>query len=111
MINKTIADEFRPSRTDPDPDSLHQWNALVEGHKSACKLFSLRASDTIKEWVKKRLQATLDFIIPTQRDGTRFHGELDLKDAKKEFKTRRRAEFTYDEISNQWDICSLFNND
>ncbi|KAG2063590.1 hypothetical protein BDR04DRAFT_1163525 [Suillus decipiens] len=122
MINKTITQDFRPSPSDLDPNSLHQWNTLVEGWKMARELFTSRASDTVKERVKKRLQAALNFIIPTQRDGMRFFvwyhskqgrfcGELNLEDAKKEFETRRRAEFAYDKISNQWDICSLFDKD
>ncbi|KAG1875686.1 hypothetical protein F4604DRAFT_1680587 [Suillus subluteus] len=76
----------------------------------------------VPAWVKKTLQAALDFIIPTQRDGMRFfvwdhskqgrfHREHDLEDAKKDLKTRCQAEFAYDKISNQWDICSLFDKD
>ncbi|KAG2126018.1 hypothetical protein DEU56DRAFT_758992 [Suillus clintonianus] len=41
----------------------------------------------------------------------RFHGELNLEDVKKEFKTRHHAKFVYDDVSNQWDICSLFDKD
>ncbi|KAG1853413.1 hypothetical protein F4604DRAFT_1933307 [Suillus subluteus] len=106
----------------PPPDSLHQWDALIEARKPKREEFLSRASDSIKERVKKRLQDAVNFIIPTRRDGTRFfmwyhskqgrfRGELDYEDAKKEFETRRREQFVYDKISNQWDICSLFDKD
>ncbi|KAG2030697.1 hypothetical protein BDR03DRAFT_1016847 [Suillus americanus] len=122
MINKTITEDFRPSPSNPHPDSLHQWDTLIEARKPKREEFLLRASDSIKERVKKRLQDAVNFIIPTRRDGTRFfmwyrskqgrfRGEFDYEDAKKEFETRRREQFIYDEISNQWDICSLFDKD
>ncbi|KAG1744237.1 hypothetical protein EDB19DRAFT_1906801 [Suillus lakei] len=122
MIHKTIADDSKPSPSNPDPDSLHQWNALVEAQKSKHELFSSHASNNIKEQLKKRLQDTLNFIIPTQQDGMRFfmwycskqgrfRGELNYEDAKKEFESRQWEECVYDEISNQWDICSLFDKD
>jgi hypothetical protein len=122
MINRTIADDFRPSPSNPNPDSLHQWNALIEARKHKREEFLSQASDSIKERVKKRLQDAVNLILPTRRDGTRFfmwyrskqgrfRGELDYEDAKKEFETRRQEQFVYDEISNQWDICSLFDKD
>lgn len=122
LVHKTTADEYQPSSSDVDPDSLHQWEALVEKRRSVRESFEAGASDGVKARVKARLQAALDFIIPTHRDGTRFfmwyrskrgrfRGELDLADAKKEFETRRRGEFVYDDVSNQWDICSLFDKD
>ncbi|KAG2124392.1 uncharacterized protein EDB93DRAFT_1110660, partial [Suillus bovinus] len=122
MVNQAMADDVKPSPSNPDPDSLHRWDALVEDRKAKLEEFLSRASNAIKERVKKRLQDAASFIIPTQRDGTRFfmwyrskqgrfRGELDYEDAKKEFASRRKGHFVYDEISNQWDICSLFDKD
>ncbi|KIK33813.1 hypothetical protein CY34DRAFT_18146 [Suillus luteus UH-Slu-Lm8-n1] len=114
--------DYQPLPSDKDPDSLHQWDDLVEKRKSVRESFEAGASDSAKARVKQRLEAALNFIIPTYRDGTRFfmwyrskqgrfHGELDLEDAKKEFETRHWGEFVYDDVSNQWDICSLFDKD
>ncbi|KAG1839809.1 hypothetical protein DFJ58DRAFT_733149 [Suillus subalutaceus] len=49
---------------------------------------------------------SIDSLLPLD-----FSIELDYEDAKKEFKTGQREQFIYDEISNQWDICSLFDKD
>jgi hypothetical protein len=72
LVHKTIADEYQPSSSDIDPNSLHQWEALVQKRRSVHESFEAEASDSVKVQVKARLQATLDFIIPTHQDGTWF---------------------------------------
>jgi hypothetical protein len=41
----------------------------------------------------------------------RVRGELVREDANKEFESRPKGHFAYDEVSNEWDICSLFDVD
>ncbi|KAG2357520.1 hypothetical protein BDR07DRAFT_1490605 [Suillus spraguei] len=122
IINKAISEEVISEPSDVNLDSLHRWNALVDTRKVKEREFFSGASETIKERVRKRLEDAVKFILPTRRDGTRFfvwyrsrkgrfRGEIDYEDAKKEFESRSRGNFVYDEVSNQWDICSLFEND
>jgi hypothetical protein len=119
IINKAISEEVISGPSDTDPDGLHRWNALSDARKLKRVEFFSTASESIKEHVQKRLEDAVKFILPTRRDGTRFftwyrsrkgrfRGEIDYEDAKKEFESRSQGQFVYDEVSNQWDICSLF---
>jgi hypothetical protein len=122
VINKAISQEVISGPSDTNPDSLHRWDALVNARELKEREFSSSASPSIKERVRKRLENAVKFILPTRRDGTRFfvwyqsrkgrfRGEIDYEDAMKEFESRSRGHFKYDEVSNQWDICSLFESD
>jgi hypothetical protein len=124
IIHKAISEEVvsSPSDTDINPDSLYRWNAITDARKLRREEFFSSASESIKERIRKRLDDAVKFILPTARDGTRFfawyrsrkgrfRGEIDYEDAKKEFESRSRGHFVYDEVSNHWDICSLFETD
>jgi hypothetical protein len=122
IINKAISKEVSSGPFDTNPDSLHRWNSLVDARKLKRREFFDSASKSIEERVLKRLEDAANFLLPTRRDGTRFfvwyrsrkgrfRGEIDYEDAKKEFESRPQGHFVYDEVFNEWDICSLFAKD
>ncbi|KAG1722729.1 uncharacterized protein EDB91DRAFT_1088023 [Suillus paluster] len=121
-IDKANSQAIPSIPSDTNPDSLDRWTALVEVREKKRVEFLSTASDNIKARVRERLQNAAKFVLPSRRDGTRFflwyrskkgrfRGELDCEDAKTEFETRPKEQFVYDEISNEWDICSLFECD
>ncbi|KAG1899900.1 uncharacterized protein F5891DRAFT_1189381 [Suillus fuscotomentosus] len=122
VISKTISEETSSDSSAVNPDSLHRWDAFVESRKQKQLDFQSHVSESIKERVRRRLEQASNFILPTRPDGTwfflwyrskkgRFRGEIDFEDARIEFETRPRGQLIYDELSNQWDVCSLFDSE
>ena len=123
-INRAMSDATpaQPTEDGISPDSMHQWDNMKQMREEKRVKFFSTASDSIKARVRQRLLKAQEFFLPTQEDGTRcfvwyrskygrYRGEIACTDAKLELETRGRGHFQYDEVYNEWDICSLFESE
>jgi hypothetical protein len=118
LINMAISVDIS-HLTNATPDSMHRWDALLDRRRARRQDFDKHASDSIKAHVKDRLQKAQNFLLPIKRDGTRFfmwyrsrqgrfRGEIDFEAVRIEFEMRNKGQLLYDEIDNEWDICTIF---